>query len=405
MDISPEVWNYIKICLIPFTYGFVGWVTNWVALKMTFYPLEFWGIRPFLGWQGIIPRKAHKMASKSVDVITERLMNVEEVFSRVDPAEVEKRLMPNIEPAIREATEDFGRSMNAEIWEALPEFIKNEIYHKVDRSSRETIRKVIQDLKGNIASILDVKGIVLHCFTGANVGLIVDVFQSVGKPEFRFIERSGFYFGFLLGLVQMVFWIYFPMDWTLPMQGVIVGYLTNYLAINMIFRPLHPKVYLGVFHYQGLFMKRQSEVSKEYAKIVAEKVLTPSNVMRDILNGKASSDVMDSIQKAVIEQMDRMTTIARPIMYSAGVYKKYETLKYKIADKMLQTVLDSSDHLEDYLSEALNLEATMGEKMSQLPPKEFETILRAAFQEDEWLLIFVGAMLGALVGTMQMLIL
>ena len=56
-----------------------------VALKMTFYPLEFWGIPPYLGWQGIIPRKAYKMASKAVDVITERLLKIEEVFDQIDP--------------------------------------------------------------------------------------------------------------------------------------------------------------------------------------------------------------------------------------------------------------------------------------------------------------------------------
>ncbi|HMY10938.1 MAG TPA: DUF445 domain-containing protein, partial [Turneriella sp.] len=54
---------------MPITSAFVGWLTNWIAIKMTFYPLNFWGIPPYIGWQGIIPRKAHKMASKSVELM------------------------------------------------------------------------------------------------------------------------------------------------------------------------------------------------------------------------------------------------------------------------------------------------------------------------------------------------
>ena len=32
---------------------------------------------------------------------------------------------------------------------------------------------------------------------------IVQIFQEVGAQEFTFIERSGFYFGFLFGVVQV----------------------------------------------------------------------------------------------------------------------------------------------------------------------------------------------------------
>ena len=40
----------------------IGYVTKVVAIHMMFAPLEFVGIKPFLGWQGIVPRKAEKMA-------------------------------------------------------------------------------------------------------------------------------------------------------------------------------------------------------------------------------------------------------------------------------------------------------------------------------------------------------
>jgi len=39
--------------------------------------------------------------------------------------------------------------------------------------------------------------------------------------------------------------------------------------------------------------------------------------------------------------------------------------------------------------------------MQQLTEEEFEGVLRPAFQQDEWILITVGAILGFLVGEMQ----
>lgn len=391
-----------KLLMIPFTYGFVGWVTNWLALKMTFYPIQFIGFPPFLGWQGIIPRKAHKMASKSVDVITERLLNIKEVFLKVDPKKAEVVFLPALDSSIRYTIKEFSDSLDPKLWEIIPEIVKEEIYHKVRRESGITIRKVIKKLQADIDSLFDVKALVLKKLSGNNVGLVVELFQEVGAPEFRFIERSGFYFGFLLGLVQMVFMIFFPMAWTLPIQGVIVGYLTNYLALEMIFRPLLPKKILGLGTYQGLFLKRQNEVSRLYAKLVSEKILTPKNILSELIFGKASKEIIEIIRKEVSSHVDTVTFLAKPALYATGKINEFDSAKERIAVAMADNAIENAFHLESYLGESLQIETMMGDRMSALPPKEFESILRSAFQEDEMLLILVGAALGALVGWFQM---
>lgn len=388
--------------MIPFTYGFVGWVTNWLALKMTFYPIHFIGIPPYLGWQGIIPRKAHKMASKSVDVITERLLNIKEVFLKVDPKKAETVFLPALDSSIRYTIKEFSDSLDPKLWEIIPDLVKEEIYHKVKRESGITIRKVIRKLQADIDSLFDVKALVLKKLSGSNVSLVVELFQEVGAPEFRFIERSGFYFGFLLGLVQMVFMVFYPMVWTLPIQGVIVGYLTNYLALEMIFRPLVPKKILGLWTYQGLFLKRQNEVSRLYAKLVSEKILTPKNILSELIFGKASKEIIEIIRKEVSSHVDTVTFLAKPALYATGKINEFDAAKERIAIAMADNAIENAFHLETYLGKSLQIETMMGDRMSALPPKEFESILRSAFQEDEMLLILVGAAIGALVGWFQM---
>lgn len=78
-------WVY---ALIPFIAAVIGWGTNVVALKMTFYPIEFCGWKLWqpensplgaFGWQGIIPTKAGKMAGICARLMTEKLIDVKEV--------------------------------------------------------------------------------------------------------------------------------------------------------------------------------------------------------------------------------------------------------------------------------------------------------------------------------------
>lgn len=390
----------VGMLMMPFTYGFVGWMTNWVAIRMTFYPLNFWGIPPYLGWQGILPRKSHKMADKAVDVITERLIKIEEVFDKVDSKQVEKELRPLLKDVSASVVKDIIDDINPTLWDLMPEPVKSEIIQQSQNQAPQTIKAIIQQIRANIYQVFDLKGLVLKSLTGPNVALTVEMFQRVGGPEFRFIEKSGLYFGFLLGLIQMGLWYLFPYWWTLPLQGILVGYLTNYLALNMIFRPLRPKKF-GVVTYQGLFLKRQSEVSREYAHLVATKILTPKKIMEAILYGKAASDIMAMITKSVARAVDQTANLAKPVMSFTIGSERYNQLKDYAIAKMTDILPESAKNLEDYLENAMDLEDVMGEKMSNLPPEEFENILRSAFQEDEFLLIMVGAFLGALVGLGQ----
>jgi uncharacterized membrane protein YheB (UPF0754 family) len=69
---------------------------------------------------------------------------------------------------------------------------------------------------------------------------------------------------------------------------------------------------------------------------------------------------------------------------------------------MLESILNSLEEIEPFFEQALDLERTMADKMSKLSAQEFESVLMSAFQEDELLLILVGALLGAFVGLGQL---
>lgn len=58
---------------MPLISGLVGFATNVLAIKMMFEPVDFIGRKPLLGWQGIIPRRAPKMAAISVETITRQI--------------------------------------------------------------------------------------------------------------------------------------------------------------------------------------------------------------------------------------------------------------------------------------------------------------------------------------------
>jgi uncharacterized membrane protein YheB (UPF0754 family) len=392
----------IAIVSIPFMCGFVGWMTNVVALKMTFYPLKFWGIPPYLGWQGIIPRKAPKMAAKSTEMLTERLISIEKLMDNVEASVLSRKMRPVVDEIAEEFVEKIGTSTNESFYKSLPKMIKDSIVQQTSKFLRPVFDQTMHDIKVKVLKAFDVKSHVVKNLTGRNVKLLVEIFQSVGAPEFKFIERSGLYFGFLLGLGQMGIWYYYNEKWTLPVIGVIVGYVTNWLAIKMIFRPLREKKYL-FFTYQGLFLKRQDKVSKGYANMIATRILSPRKIINTILFGKDSRNTFQVVRQNLEEALQKIENTAGPAINLMGRHR-YDQIKDFAEERVYQTVPRSVRRIESYLGEAMSLEETLYQKMCELSPEEFETVLRTAFQEDEIILILVGAFLGFCVGLFQAMV-
>ena len=113
-----------------------------------------------------------------------------------------------------------------------------------------------KDLEKPVDEVFDLKKMVIDALM-RDKQLMVDLFLKCGAEEFKFIERSGFYFGFLFGIPTMLFWHFFPVWWILPVGGLLVGYLTNEIALKLIFSPKRPVKFIG-FTFQGMFLKRQN---------------------------------------------------------------------------------------------------------------------------------------------------
>ncbi|MBX7225689.1 MAG: hypothetical protein K1X55_06645 [Chitinophagales bacterium] len=403
MSISTQTIEILQYVSIPLISGFIGWFTNWVAIWMTFNPIEFFGIKKiYLGWQGIIPAKAPKMAGLTVDMLMSKLINVDDLFKQLDPQKVRKIM----EPALQKTTENIVHLIMREeapaVWERIPINIKKQIYDRVERELPTVIEEMFKDIQNNIHDLIDFKQMVVAALL-KDKKLMNEIFLRCGKNEFRFIEHSGWYFGMLFGLIQAVIWYFYKGNWVLPFFGVLVGYATNWLALKLIFEPATPRKFL-FWNIQGLFIKRQPEVSDEYGKIMAEEVLNAQNVFEALLNGPTSYKLLDVIERNIHLAIDSGFGNAKPLITLSIGTKKYLSLKGKVIRTFVKELPDSLKSIESYTDEAFDLKNSISNKLRSLSPDEFVGVLRPVFQEDEWILILVGAVLGGVAGLIQLLL-
>ncbi|MCG8519875.1 DUF445 domain-containing protein [Marinobacter sp. CA1] len=391
-----EFWQYLSIPVIA---ALIGWTTNWLAIKMTFYPLEFVGKRPIWGWQGIIPSKARKMAAISVDATISKIGTVQEIFEQIDPKVLAAHILTSVEPRTEEYVDELMLREYPTFWENLPSSARNMVYDRVRKSTPQLVDNLVDDLSDNIEGLLDIKSMVIDRLA-TDKRLLNRIFLECGEVEFRFIINSGLYFGFLFGLIQMAVWYFYQSWWVLPFFGLLVGWATNWIALNVIFRPLQPKK-VGPFKIQGLFLRRQTEVAESFCHIVTHEILTVGNIINAILNGTNGDRARNMVKKHIKPLVDETAGMGKALTQMAFGPTGFATLKNQVGEKAIEISQTSFNNPVFEQDRAQAVERIMVERMVALSSEEFQDLLRPCFQEDEIKLILVGAFLGFAAGVCQ----
>jgi uncharacterized membrane protein YheB (UPF0754 family) len=364
-------WQYLSI---PFVAAFVGYITNYLGVNMLFYPIEWTGIpikvwegQPWglFGWRGVVPARRHKMASTMVDVTISRLLSITEVFAQLEPGAMAAILCTVVQDVVLGG------------WVPWP--VLNFFLHRVSA-----------DMIKNIEGIINIKDLVVRGLT-TDPRVLGDFFQRVGSKELSFLVSSGTYFGFLLGLAQMVQWMIYPKNWTLPVGGAVVGYVTNWIALKWIFEPLYPTK-VGPFVLQGLFLRRQKEVSLEFSTYISEKVLNSQEVWKAVMTEPSQQKFGQIISRNV------------PFMSGARLGAVMSRLKGTLVTGggvVTSAAAASGQLLHKYTDAKLGLKELLVERMNKLSPAEFEQVLHPIFQADEMILIVAGGVLGFMAGGLQ----
>jgi uncharacterized membrane protein YheB (UPF0754 family) len=391
--------NWLIYLSMPLVAAFVGWSTKIVALEMIYRPLEFKGIGP-IGWQGIVPRRAGKVGSKTIELLTANLLKPEELVDKIDAAEAVEALRAPLGQAIDDITRDLAEQIRPGLWDSLPAAGRKAVQSRIHAQVPRVTENLLNEMKSDLSRYVDVQFLAVTTLV-RNKDKLVKLMRGLGDNAMAFVRRSGIYFGFGIGLVQMFAWALFRNPWIMPAFGFGVGLISDYIALNMLFRPIRPTKILGLFQFQGLLHAQRDTVTADYARILAEDLFTPEILLDGLLKGPGSDKLFALVAKEVEEAVDAQTGIARPLVVFTVGTQRYRELKDTVVSLILERLPETLHEAQDYAASAIDLENTIVEKMNQLTPEEYESILRPVFKDDEPLMITVGAVLGGFVGELQ----
>ena len=420
----PDFWAVLSI--IPVT-AFVTWAHVWMALKMVFYPLTFWGFHlgPLpVGWQGIVPRKAGRISGIITDNTLSKLGSLREFLDAMDPEDMARIIGEQVGLELEHLIDEMMLERNAVLWENLPYSIKRRIYAQAHKQLPGILRELVTELTMNVESLVDMREMVVRQMEGDR-RLMVNMFLKVGQKEINFIWHISALIGMFFGVFQMIVWFVVPWHWTVPFWASIWGFLTNWIAIWMVFNPLEPHYVrypqffeltkdrkfpwvkpviprIGTYNIQGAFMKRQDEVSDVFARVVPEDLITLKSIMTEMMYG-GKKDKTRRLVKRHINQIMETPLVRTSLQLSLGP-KEYAKLKTDLIDRSIEITMVPVCDPAFNASRAQKIYQMFRERILELTPREFQNLLRPAFQEDEWILILLGGVTGFIAGTIHLFV-
>lgn len=390
----------ILLATVPPITAFIGYVTNWAAVRMMFHPAEPVGIGP-LKWQGIVYRMSHKFASE-ISKTTSQVLTPADIVERLDLEGLIHRLL---EVRADDVDEIVGRALDEVApgaWASMAPEAKDQLRTMLLTQIGSQMETAMATLGPRLPEVLDLDALVVENLTGENSERLARVAQEIGGKELRFVEIYGGVFGLIVGLVQVGLFNVFGIWWTMPIVGGIVGLGTNWLAIQMIFRPLEPRRFLGLVTYQGMFPKRQREIAADYGVITEREIFTAEKLVAVLVDGPGFELLLAELRALATTQIGAF----RPMLgaMAGGVEigdSDVGRLVASVERDALALLPAVRPQVEEHIAGSLEIGALIEDRLGSLEKAKFERMLRGIFEEDEWILIVVGGALGATIGVLQ----
>jgi uncharacterized membrane protein YheB (UPF0754 family) len=192
----------ISLVLIPVISAFIGWFTNWIAIKMLFHPREPKKILWFT-LHGIFPKRQKQFAGKLGKLVSEELLSFQDIEQKIINPENLEKLMPYIEQHI----DDFLRVKLAEKMPVISMFIGDKTIQELKTVFTAELQQlfpvIMKNYMGQLQKDLDLEKIVIEKVAGFSSDKLEQVLTSIMAKEFRFVEMLGGVLGFLIGLLQV----------------------------------------------------------------------------------------------------------------------------------------------------------------------------------------------------------
>lgn len=184
----------------------------------------------------------------------------------------------------------------------------------------------------------------------------------------------------------------------LTIVGGLIGWITNILAIKLLFRPINPiKIPILNIEIIGLIPKRKNEIAANIGEVISNELLSMDDILEQAFNssngGNFNSYLIDKIKNVINEKLN---IIPMPFRMMASPY-----IDEILNNEVPSAVNEISSDLLNKAKENVNIQKMVEEKINELDLEKLEEIIIQVAKKELKHIEILGLVLGAFIGVLQ----
>lgn len=190
---------------------------------------------------------------------------------------------------------------------------------------------------------------------------------------------------------------------TLPFIAAFTGWVTNWVAVKMLFHPKKPIKILFI-EIQGVFPKRQQKLAEKLGEIVAQELFSFKDV-RDRMHDQENMEEMHKILDAKIDDfIKNKFKKTMPIMSLFVSQSSLGKIKSDLMDEFNDSFPQALEVYANNLEKKIDVRKIVYDKVVQFSSDKLESMLYAIMSKEFFFIEIIGAVLGFIIGVVQVLI-
>ena len=189
----------------------------------------------------------------------------------------------------------------------------------------------------------------------------------------------------------------------IPLLATLVGWGTNYLAVRMLFRP-RKKIRIAGIEIQGVFPKRQMQLAKKIGELVAQELLSASDLSTKLKEFSENQEIQKSmgqrIEKAIRQKLVKAFPMLAMFLTDEMVEKVTSLFKEELNDFME----DQLEELTLRFEQNFDVGKIVQEKVEAFSIDKLEKLLMSLMKKEFFFIELIGAVIGFVIGCLQVLI-
>ena len=197
--------NILKVIVMAIIGGCIGYITNKLAIKLIFRPINPIKI-PILNIEilGLIPKRKKEIAKNIGDIIQREFISVNEILENIIDENDKVRIITYIKGKVRIIIEERAILIPSPIRQMLQGYIEN----IVEEEFSEYINELSKDIVHKAQDRINIQEIVENKINELDLYELENIILSIAEKELKHIEVLGLILGFLIGIVQGILTIF-----------------------------------------------------------------------------------------------------------------------------------------------------------------------------------------------------